>query len=154
MPSRPWILTLGATLLFCVSCGGGACPPPKIVAAPPSKLPQSKFSLPLGEDGRKQVGAYLVECDRDEGDGCKDEIDSEQFCALEKLIDSGSYAKKLMRCDGAVEVEVYDAREYRPIKGVVLGGWVFAIYMKGVGGEGGPAVLVFPVPTSEPAEEE
>ncbi len=153
MPSRTCTLTLGATLLLGASCGGGTCPPPKIVAAPPSKLLQSKFSLPLGEDGRKRVGAYLVECDRDEGDGCKDELDSELFCATEKLIDSGSYAKKLMRCDGAVELEVYDAREYRPIKGVALGGWVFAIYMKGVGGDGGPEVLVFPVPTAAPAEE-
>jgi hypothetical protein len=104
---------------------------------PPSKLPQRAFKLPLGEDGRKQALAYL-------GGGA--DLDSEQFCAVEAMFDSGTYVDKMLRCSGAVELEVYDPRERRPIRGVALGGYVFAVYSKGIPPrrDSGKQVLIFP----------
>jgi hypothetical protein len=136
----------GALLLVAGCGGGGACPKAGMEAIPPSKLTRLTFKLPLGEDGRNGVKAFILDASCGGGEDCPEDLTSDQFCGVEAMIDSGDYKKKLLRCSGAREVEVYDARELRPVPGVVLDGWVFAIYhryMEGAQAEG-PQVVVFP----------
>jgi hypothetical protein len=70
------------------------------------------------------------------------------------MIDSGDYPKKLLRCSGAVKVEVYDPRALHPLVGVALGGWVFAFYRDGIPPGAGKKreVLVFPDQVPKPVE--
>jgi hypothetical protein len=149
------ICTSVGTLVVAAACGGGGnCPRPTIAAVPPSKLPQQAFPLPLGEQGRHRAAAYLKGCEGDQTEGCARDLNSEEFCALEYMIDSGDYPKKLLRCSGAVKVEVYDPRALHPLVGVALGGWVFAFYRDGIPPGAGKKreVLVFPDQVPKPVE--
>ena len=138
-------LHVGAAVALLVACGGGSCPQSGVVAVPPKKLTRLTFKLPLGEDGRNGAKRFLLDASC-QGSDCRQELNEEEFCAIEALFDPGPYAKKLMRCDGAEAVQIYDPRELLPTKGVVLGGWVFAVYQGGMAGaeDEGPKVIVFP----------
>ena len=146
--------SLVGTLAVAVACGGGTCPRSKIAAVPPSKLPQRAFVLPLGEKGRHQAADYLKGCEGERNEDCDRDLSSEEFCAVESLIDSADYPKKLLRCSGAVELEVYDPRTLHPIPGVALAGWIFVFYRDGIPpGAGKPKeLLVFPDQVPPPAE--
>jgi len=148
-------LHIGAAVALVAACGGGSCPQSGVVAVPPKKLTRLTFKVPLGEDGRKGAKRFFLDASC-KGSDCRQDLTSEEFCAVEALFDPGPYAKKLMRCDGAEAVEVYDPRELLPIKGVVLGGWVFAVYQRGMAGAEaeGPRVIVFPQLSGVQNEEE
>jgi hypothetical protein len=147
MGMRCYALGLTGMLLLAAGCGGGAaCPKAGMEAIPPSKLTRLTFKLPLGEDGRNGVKAFILDAGCEGGKDCPEDLTSGQFCAVEALLVSGAYKKKLLRCSGAREVEVYDARELHPVGGVVLDGWVFAVYHRYMedAKEQGPQVVVFP----------